>query len=167
MYKYIIFIWVSTLITSCGDTDLVIEETDYFSFERPAKSELDTIIYSEESSNVSDAQKAIGNSENFNSHIKGNFIIDGIGIYFALKNPRSNNIVPCYCSDYSEDYIKGNGEFFSQNSSEYRIVEGNNHTNKHWIELCIDMKHQFFVKEIEKEKFNMIKDLLKTIRIKL
>ena len=167
MRKYIGFILIIISILSCRDTNLVVQETDYFSFKRPAQFEIDTITYSKELSNVTAAQKAIGNSEYIEAHIEGEFVINGVNIYFTVKNPQTNDIVPCSCSDYSEEYLKLNGEIIILSKHEYRIVEGENiDTGTRWIELCLDMKHQFFAKEIDNEKFDMIKDLLKTIKMK-
>ena len=166
MSKYIYFVLVIILTTSCRDENTVVEETKYFSFERPATLALDTLIYFDHSSNTSAAQKAIGNKEYLNSNINGEFIIDGIGIHFTLNNSKSNEVVPCPCSDYSAEYLKHNGELICQNTQEYRIVQGINDTYEHWIELCIDMKHQFFVKGVKEENCETIKQLLKTISLK-
>lgn len=167
MIKYIYFALIIILTISCRDSKVVVEDTKYFTFERPVTLAFDTLIYFDQSSNLSAAQKAIGNKNFIDPQIKGEFIIDGISVHFIVKNPKSNDIVPCYCSDYSVEYLKQNGETISQKTHEYRFVEGkNNDTEKRWIELCIDMKHQFFAKEIDMEKFDTIKELLKTIKIK-
>lgn len=166
MGKYLAFILIIILTVSCHGTKVVKEETEYFSFERPVELALDTLIFFKNSSNVSAAQKAIGNDGYINTNIKGMFVIDGIAILFAVQNPESNDVVTCYCSDYTDEYLKRNRETISQNTHEYRIVEGKSRdTDKRWVELCIDMKHQFFAEEIDKDKFNQIKELLKTIKV--
>lgn len=164
MSKYIIIL-ITLLLTGACKNNIVTEETKYFSFERPAELAFDTIIYFESVHNIKKANKATGHIDTINATIEGKFVIDNIDVYFTLKNPASD-FLPTSCSDYSEEYFKTNGEVVSIDSHEFRIVEGeSSNSYKQWIELCIDMKHQFFVKEVNENKVEMIKSLLKTIKI--
>lgn len=48
------------LTISGRNSTVVVEETNYLSFEKPVALTLDTIIHFEQSSNISGAQKATG-----------------------------------------------------------------------------------------------------------
>ncbi|MFT4601167.1 MAG: hypothetical protein ACI857_001345 [Arenicella sp.] len=166
--KLLGILFIVLLNTSCSGEKNIKEETKYFTFERSESSSIDTIIYKEEYTNRALAEIAIGNESYVDTYKKGTLIIDGISIYFVIKYNTVNDPVPCICSDYSGDYLNENGAIETINGREYRMVEGQaSLSQKHWIELCIDMKHQIYVTDVSEDKADMIKEVLVSIKMKV
>jgi len=142
--KFLFLIFCVCLISSCEDGWVEVEN-EYFSFRKPEE-----IVHESPVAMYDDKQ------------VSGMVAIDKIIVnFFINKDPKL--VGPC--TDYSE-YTLQNATIENIDGQEYRLVYYLQKNNTYWLELCIDQKASFVVKDLPQSKLEQFKKMFMSIKLK-
>ena len=155
------------LFSSCDEVRVnwEIKKTEYFTFHYPQNLTLKSINIDLSNNAPERAMAAITGEDQVSSTISGEIVFEEFTINVRLKNPELDKFTPCPCSDYSDTYLLWYSREF-RIIEDLRIVWGRNKgENTHWVELCVGMRDQFYVSEVDEEYFETVKRIFATVRI--